>query len=188
MRVSVTDLVMTNLGFAVFLKAADDPRTLPIFIGAPEAQSISIHLSQTQVPRPLTHDLLKTVMETLGGALVRATVCAVREGTFFAELLIQQTHAQLRVDARPSDAIALALRCNAPIFVARDVMEEAGRVIEPPAGSAGGSPEAQASKPRRGPLDHLKHALEKAIADERYEDAARLRDKIEHLTSGTHGN
>ena len=186
MRVDVTDLVMTNLGFAVFLKNATDPRTLPIFIGAPEAQSISIVLSKTQVPRPMTHDLLRTTLETLGGRLVRISVCAVQEGTFFAELTIQRDDALLKVDARPSDAIALALRCAAPICVAPEVMDAAGRVLE--AEGASPAPSAAAHKPKPSPLELLKHKLEKAIADERYEDAAQLRDRIQHLESSSHGN
>lgn len=187
MHVSVTDLVMTNLGFAVFLKNVEDPRTLPIFIGAPEAQSISIVLSKTQVPRPMTHDLMRALMETLGGRLVRVTVCAVLEGTFFAELLIRRDETLLRVDARPSDAIALALRCEAPIFVNRDVMEAAGRVLETETGAAETTP-ASPPKPKRTPLERIKHELETAIGEERYEDAARLRDRIQHLDSSSHGN
>ena len=187
MRVNVTDLVMTNLGFAVLLKAADDPRTLPIFIGAPEAQSISIHLSQTQVPRPLTHYLMRSTISAMGGELLRVTVCSVRDGTFIAELLIRQDGEMVRVDARPSDAIALALRCEAPIYTARAVMEEAGRVIEAEGKEASGDSSGEPQAPR-SPLVRLKQDLDKAIVDERYEDAARLRDRIQHLESSSHGN
>lgn len=190
MQVSVKDLVVTNLGFAVLLKADGDPRTLPIFIGPPEAQSISIQLSGAVVPRPLTHDLLKQAIANLGGELVRSSVCAVRQGTFFGELLIRQSDRLIRLDVRPSDAIALALRCGAPIFVAREVMEKAGRVMDQasgaPAGDGGGKPAA--AKTSSSPVERLNKEMKKAVNEERYEDAARLRDRIKHLDSHSRGN
>ena len=98
---------------------------LPIWIGQPEATAILLALEGTELPRPLTHDLMKSVLETLGGHLERVEITRVDEGTFFAVLTISAEERTLLVDARPSDSIALAIRTGAPIFVAKAVLVEA---------------------------------------------------------------
>jgi bifunctional DNase/RNase len=108
----------------VLLKQADSNMAIPIWIGLVEASAIATELEGTRLARPMTHDLLKTVLLTLGGALERVEVTELRDNTFYANLIMQggdgATH---RVDSRPSDAIALALRLGADIFVARSVIE-----------------------------------------------------------------
>ncbi|MBZ2172512.1 bifunctional nuclease family protein [Nitratidesulfovibrio sp. SRB-5] len=98
---------------------------LPIWIGAMEAMAISIALNSVDVPRPLTHDLLLNTLRSLGAQLVAVDVVDLRDGTYFAELDILLNGSRTRVDCRPSDAIALALRADVPIFVSEDVLRRA---------------------------------------------------------------
>jgi bifunctional DNase/RNase len=105
-------------------------RSLPIFIGAPEATAIAFAIQGVEVPRPMTHDLMRDLVEALGGRLLRVVVTEVRDSTYFAEIHLQQGEHRVVISSRPSDAIALAARTNAPLYVADDLMESAGVVIE----------------------------------------------------------
>jgi bifunctional DNase/RNase len=106
-------------------EAKGQGRILPIWIGHPEAAAILFALEGTQLPRPLTHDLLRNVLETLDVVLERVEITRIEDGTFYAALILRGEERTLAVDARPSDSIALALRTAAPIFVAESVLEEA---------------------------------------------------------------
>ncbi|GIU93606.1 MAG: hypothetical protein KatS3mg012_0063 [Gaiellaceae bacterium] len=108
----------------VLLKTADDDRYLPIWIGHAEAAAILMRLQGAIPPRPMTHDLLADVVSELQGEVVRVTVTELRENTFYARITIVQDGRELEIDSRPSDAIALAVRCDAQIFAAEDVIEE----------------------------------------------------------------
>jgi bifunctional DNase/RNase len=107
----------------------EDPnarRVLPIWIGAQEATSILLALEGEQAPRPLTHDLMTTFLETLHARIERVDVTRIEDGTFYAEITLATPSGVLVLDARPSDAIALTLRSEAPLYVAERVLEEAG--------------------------------------------------------------
>lgn len=104
--------------FVLVLEETQGERTLPIWIGRPEAEAIAAHLNGIKRARPMTHDLAQSVVTALGGLLRRVQVTRVHEGTYYAELHLTRGGQALVVDARPSDAIALALRLDAPIFVA----------------------------------------------------------------------
>lgn len=116
----------------VLLKPLDDefepgaPRVLPIWIGAQEATSILIALEGERPARPLSHDLITTLFATLGSRIERVDVTRIEDGTFYAELSVATPSGRQVIDARPSDAVALALRAEAPIFVADEVLDEAG--------------------------------------------------------------
>jgi bifunctional DNase/RNase len=110
----------------VLLKAADEDRFLPIWIGHPEAAAILTKLQGATPPRPMTHDLLSEVIAELQGEIVRVEVTELRDNTFHARITIVQDGRELEIDSRPSDAIALAVRCDAKIFAAEDVIEESG--------------------------------------------------------------
>ena len=183
-HVKVAGLSLSNLGFVVLLKGDPDPRTLPIFIGGAEAQSIALWLEKVQIPRPLTHDLFKNVLDCMESRLMRVVIKDVVDNTYFAVLVLEHDGVETEIDARPSDAIALGLRCSSPLYVTAQVMDKAGVVIEEEKeGDAKGkaSGKAQAGdppKPKGSALDQLKAKQEKAIAKEDYEEAAKLRDEI----------
>ena len=170
--------------YALILKEVNGARRLPIIIGAFEAQSIALEMEGIKPPRPLTHDLMKAIIDTLGGGLNDVFINELRDGTFYAKLSVDSQE----IDSRPSDAIALAVRFGVPIFVADKVMEEAGFVpesedaekITPP---VTGSKEGEKEKPKQKPskLEQLQHQLAEAIVKEEYEKAAKLRDEIQKL-------
>jgi bifunctional DNase/RNase len=110
----------------VLLKTNDEDRFLPIWIGHPEAAAILMKLQGAAPPRPMTHDLLAEVIGELQGEIVRVTVTELRENTYYARITIVQDGRELEIDSRPSDAIALAVRCDAQIFATDEVVEESG--------------------------------------------------------------
>ena len=109
----------------------EHPRLLPIWIGTPEATSILLALQGADMPRPLTHDLMKDVVETLGFVVERVEITRVDEGTFYAALVLRGEERTFAIDARPSDSIALAIRTGSPIYVAEEVFSEASVEAEP---------------------------------------------------------
>ena len=114
----------------VILREQDAERYLPIWIGVYEAESITIALQEVEVARPLTHDLVKNVFNQLNARVVRVEVVALREDTFFGNIVAETDSRTLNIDARPSDALAIAVRAHVPIMVARSVMNAAGIVPE----------------------------------------------------------
>jgi uncharacterized protein len=108
----------------VLLKTVDEDRFLPIWIGHAEAAAILMKLQGTDPPRPMTHDLFMEVLSELKGEIVKVTVTELRENTYFAQLTIVQDGREVEIDSRTSDAIALAVRCDAQIFAADQVVEE----------------------------------------------------------------
>ena len=114
----------------VLLKTADGNKFLPIWIGHPEAAAILMKLQSQAPPRPMTHDLLSDMLDQLGAQIVRITVTELRENTFYAQITLQQDGGEIEVDSRPSDAIALAIRAEAPIFAADRVIEESAIEFE----------------------------------------------------------
>lgn len=113
----------------VILKDIHSERFLPIFIGQFEAEAITIELQAAPHPRPLTHDLLKSVITEMGGRIAHVLVNDLRQDTFYARIVINVNNKTIEVDSRPSDAIALAVRVHAPIFVSEAVMEKSS--VEP---------------------------------------------------------
>lgn len=109
--------------FLVLLMDDEEKKVLPIAIGPLEAQAIALVLQGETPPRPLTHDLFKSVTETLGGVMEKIVITDIRESTFYAEIHLQQDGKTLAIDSRPSDAIALALRFNAPIYMEMKLVE-----------------------------------------------------------------
>ena len=114
----------------VLLKTSDGNRFLPIWIGHAEAAAILMKLQGASTPRPMTHDLVTEILSQLDAQVVRITVTELRENTFFAEITVQQDGSEIQIDSRPSDAIALAIRADAPIFAADDVIEESAIEFE----------------------------------------------------------
>jgi uncharacterized protein len=121
---------MTNYRRVVMLKEKTAPRYLPIWIGHFEADAIAIPMQNVPVSRPLTHDLLKAVIEQLGGKLTQVVINELADETFFAKLIVDANGRHVEVDARPSDAIAIAIRAKVPIYVEDSVFDQAGMVFE----------------------------------------------------------
>jgi bifunctional DNase/RNase len=114
----------------VLLKTKDGNRYLPIWIGQPEAAAILMKLQGASTPRPMTHDLVTEILTQLDAQVIRITVTELRENTFFAQITVQMDGSEFEVDSRPSDAIALAIRAEAPIFAADEVIEESAIEFE----------------------------------------------------------
>lgn len=154
-------------------------RRLPIIIGAFEAQAIALELEKIQPPRPMTHDLLRDLFDAVGADVVEVVIDELREGTFFAKIRYTHEGNEGQLDSRPSDAVALAVRCDAPIYVAPSVLEEAGIPTEEEgvASLARSEPQEEAAEPLTR-VEKMEQQLEKAIQEEDYERAARLRDEI----------
>jgi hypothetical protein len=110
--------------YILLLKELDGPQTLPIWIGKPEADSIALALGRVATPRPLTHDLLKNILSTLDMHVSRVVVTDIIDNTYYAMLFLTDGEQEISIDSRPSDAVAIALRVNAPIFVDEDIIEQ----------------------------------------------------------------
>jgi uncharacterized protein len=114
----------------VLLRSAEGPMYLPIWIGHPEAAAILMRLQGQEPPRPLTHDLALSLVDSLDAEVDRVTVTELKDGTFYAKITLVRDGAEIEVDSRPSDAIALAIRTDAKIFAEDDVIDESGVVWE----------------------------------------------------------
>lgn len=182
----------SNNAYALILKEVDGNRRLPIIIGAFEAQAIALEMEGVMPPRPMTHDLIKTLFDSFSVSLSEIYINELKEGTFFAKLVFENSG--IEIDARPSDAIALAVRCNAPIYVSEEVLEETG--IMPQGDDADmtedesdmqfmkhkpAATDAEQQKQPKTKLELLQTQLDKAITDENYEAAANLRDEIKKI-------
>jgi bifunctional DNase/RNase len=115
---------ITNMPI-IILRDALGQRMLPIWVGVFEANAIALQLESVQTPRPMTHDLMKNLLEEVNASIDRVTVCDLRDNTFYATIQLRTAQRSVSVDARPSDAIALALRTGSPIFVEETVIEGA---------------------------------------------------------------
>ena len=171
--------------YALVLGEVGGNRRLPIIIGAFEAQAIALELEKIQPPRPMTHDLLRSLFDTLGAEVTDVVIDDLREGTFFAKIRYVHDDEEATLDARPSDAVALAVRTDAPLLVASGVLDEAGIPAddegEPVETDVEPDPFESAAQSSLSRLDRMESQLEKAIAEEDYETAAKLRDEIARM-------
>jgi bifunctional DNase/RNase len=178
-------------GYALILKEVGGERRLPIIIGSFEAQHIALELEGIKPPRPLTHDLLRNIIEQLGFSINYVYINELRDGTFFAKIKMDVASLE-EIDARPSDAIALALKFSVPIYVSEEVMNEVSFVPEKEDTAEG--EQAEEGKLERGPeklpedvdphlrkLIRLRSDLKEAVEKEDYEKAASIRDEIKKL-------
>ena len=127
-QVDIVGLSATPTGpssYALILKEVGGDRRLPIIIGSFEAQAIALEMEGIKPPRPLTHDLIKNILDGLGVNILEVVVTDLRDGTFYAKIYLELNGMTYEIDSRPSDAIAIALRCGVPIYVNDEVMEEA---------------------------------------------------------------
>lgn len=206
-QVDIVGLSATPTGpssYALILKEVGGDRRLPIIIGSFEAQAIALEMEGIKPPRPLTHDLIKNILDGLGVNILEVVVTDLRDGTFYAKIYLELNGITYEIDSRPSDAIAVALRCGVPIYVNDEVMEEASfapeeasqieEEIEEEEENPLTSDEdiSQPPSPRRTPkptskeerIAELQKQLEEAIKKEDYEKAAKIRDEIRRLKMG----
>lgn len=119
-----------NIPCLVLREAEGEGRLLPIFIGGPEATAIAFALEEVETPRPMTHDLMKDLLDEVGARVERVVVTELRDATFYAEIILRAAGEVHTVSARPSDAVALAVRYGAPVFAEEGVLEVAGRAVD----------------------------------------------------------
>ncbi|MCC6548796.1 MAG: bifunctional nuclease family protein [Ignavibacteriaceae bacterium] len=176
--------------YALVLKEVFGNRRLPIIIGHFEAQAIALELEGIHPPRPLTHDLIKNLIENLGGTVMEVEISELRDNTFYARIILEVSSLTNEVDARPSDAIAIALRTGAPIYVAEQVLSMAGFVSSSDTDESLGfdneiteKTEPELPKGKESKLAALQSKLREAIDTEDYERAAKIRDEIQRLTN-----
>jgi hypothetical protein len=176
-------------GYALILRELSGERRLPIIIGSFEAQHIALELEGIKPPRPLTHDLLKSVIESLGFSISYVFINELRDGTFFAKIKVDVGSIE-EIDARPSDAIALALKFQVPIYVAEEVMNEVSFIPEEAEEEAEEKPKEEKSEaelpiepkdPYTKKMNSLQLELKEAVSREDYEKAAIIRDEIKKL-------
>lgn len=173
--------------YAVILRQAGGTRRIPIIIGYPEAQAIECKLQEVVTPRPLTHDMMINFMEEFGIRLKEIEIRRLPSGVFAADLIFTDGSQTRTVDSRSSDAIALAIRADAPIYTSSEVLEEAGFDPEENESHENAeetevhSPEQETS---RVSVEKLRVMMQKAAENEDYEEAARLKAEIDRIENG----
>lgn len=170
--------------YALILSEVEGSRRLPIIIGSYEAQAIALELENIKPPRPMTHDLLKNVLLSFDTQVKQVVVNELSEGTFYAQIIYERDGNQIELDARPSDAIALAVRFGASILVEESVLREAGISADPEPDTleeALGVVNEEVGKKELSKLEQLELDLKTAIETENYEKAAKIRDSIQKL-------
>jgi len=179
----------TGGAYAILLKEVDGKKRLPIIIGAFEAQAIALEIEGIKPPRPLTHDLLKQISDSLGATIIEIIIDELRDNTFFAKIILEVSGFSQEIDARPSDAIALAVRAQAPIYVSGTVMDAAAFIPSEETEDAAtlnlvtDSTDTKKPPSKEAKLAALQNKLREAIEGEEYERAAKIRDQIKNLTS-----
>ncbi|HID38779.1 MAG TPA: hypothetical protein EYP36_04600 [Calditrichaeota bacterium] len=183
-EVSVKGIFLTQTqASGIILKEQEGDRTLPIVIGEYEAQSIAMALENIKPARPITHDLTLNLLEALDAKIEKVVITDLKDNTYYAEIhLLKNGVEEILVDARPSDAIALAVRLGISIFVEEAVMDQAAYVTDEKESENATSFLFQSDSDE---LEKLKEQLKKAVENEEYEKAAEIRDKIKKLESSS---
>ena len=164
----------SSRSYAVLLKENDSDLVLPILVGSFEAQSIAMALEVVAAPRPLTHDLICDLIKKIDAELISVNISQLNDGVFYAKLKLRGSGFGTKIiDARPSDAISIALRLNAQIYVTPEIINEAG---------VNKKDINESIKPKYS-IEDLELKLKKAVEKEEYEKAAKIRDKIKKLDS-----
>lgn len=172
--------------YALLLNESKGKRRLPIIIGGFEAQAIAIEMENMKPSRPLTHDLFKNFAETFEIKLKEVIIYNLVEGIFYAKLICTRDNQEVEIDARTSDAIALAVRFNCPVYTYEFILNSAGIVMDDEMAKESGAKETKVEKKaekqdddfRKKTSEELKELLQKALDKEDYERASRIRDEI----------
>lgn len=166
---------------AVLVRPVGGELAVPIYIDQYQTQSILIGLGNVPMPRPLTHDLLISILEELNVSVERVEITSLKDGTFYAQIIIERKGKKTPIDARPSDSIALAVRLKCPIFISESIVDEAGSEISTITGEVDETVDFDEETGLKTEREVLMIEMQKAIDDENYEDAAVLRDRINEL-------
>ena len=166
----------SSRSYAVLLREENSEKVLPILVGSFEAQSIALALEVVETPRPLTHDLICEMINKIDAKLLSVNISKLNDGVFYAKLKIKGLKFGIKqIDSRPSDAISIALRLNAQIYVSPQVIKDAGvnqkDILE------------ESSTTPKYSIEDLELKLKKAVEKEEYEKAAKIRDKLKELNS-----
>lgn len=184
-EVTISDVSITNVGFAIFLKPTnpDLSRVVPIFIGPLETYSISSALDGVTPPRPNTHDLMISMMKEMESKILHVIINDIIGNIFYGRIVLQSEDGIVELDARPSDSVALAIRAKCPIFMNEKVYQEAAVKIgdESESSERSSEPSPVFQEEPKSELEKLKTMLEKAVEEENFEEAARLRDEINSM-------
>ncbi|MDA3891942.1 MAG: bifunctional nuclease family protein [Salinivirgaceae bacterium] len=170
--------------YALVLAEEEGERRIPIIIGGFEAQAIAIELEALKPPRPLTHDLFVNFAMAFKIDILEVTIHRLEEGIFYSELLCDSGGSRIKIDARTSDAVALAIRFDCPIYTTKEIMDKAGIILPVEDNIRTDKADKMARQPeysekyQNKSLKELKELLEKAIMQENYEDASHIRDEI----------
>tara|TARA_R110000868_G_scaffold37111_1_gene131263 strand:- start:2093 stop:2659 length:567 start_codon:yes stop_codon:yes gene_type:complete len=171
--------------YALILSEAQGSRRLPIIIGSSEAQAIALELENIKPPRPMTHDLMKNLVLNFDSKVKQVLINDLAEGTFYARIIFERGDQLHEIDARPSDAIALAVRFGSPIHVSEQVLKEAGISAEPDVNKSSSkksiNQKSSAGEEELSKLEKLEIELHTAVETENYEKAAKLRDQIQKM-------
>jgi len=180
--VALSHSVTQSHNYAVVLGEEGGNRRLPIVIGGFEAQAIAVAMENMSPNRPLTHDLFRNTLESFNINLKEIVINNLLDGIFYAQLICEKNGEQFEIDSRTSDAIAMAVRFNCPIFTFEFIMETAGVVLEDSEGKISAAPKRESPPKRKSLSDYsvsdLNTMLEKVLAEEDYEKAAKIRDEI----------
>jgi len=176
--------------YALILEERDGRRRLPIIIGSFEAQAIAIELEKIKTPRPLTHDLFRSFAEAYNIRVTEVVINKFQEGVFFAKLVCNQDDIEQEVDSRTSDAIALALRFNCPIYTYDNILEAAGIMADEEPETEESKPAAEETEEKEGSLSEysgaeLSEMLQLAVEREEYERASQIRDELKKRQKNT---
>ncbi|MEM7574914.1 MAG: bifunctional nuclease domain-containing protein [Bacteroidota bacterium] len=184
---AISRSVTQSSNYAVVLGEANGQRRLPVIIGSFEAQAIAVAIEGMEGPRPLTHDLLKNTLDTLDVDLREVIINDLREGIFFARLVLVREGEIIEVDSRTSDALAMAMRFDCPIYTYEFILESAGVVLEGEEGEEEETPEQEEYAMEEGEqspalssytVGELQKMLDEVLGQENYERAAEIRDEI----------
>lgn len=191
LEVTISDVSITNVGFAIFLKPTkeDVQRVVPIFIGPLETYSISSALDGIAPPRPNTHDLITNMLQEMDSRILHVIINDIIGSVFYARIVIQTEDGIIELDARPSDSIAIAIRTKCLIYMHEKVYKEASMVITEEDDTIAVSEDASQGKEgsmmgqyeSQNELEKLKQDLDKAVESENFEQAAVIRDKIKKI-------
>ncbi len=180
--VALSHSVTQSHNYAVVLGEEDGNRRLPIVIGGFEAQAIAVAMEKMSPNRPLTHDLFRNTLESFDITLKEIVINNLLDGIFYAQLICEKNGEEFEIDSRTSDAIAMAVRFECPIYTFEFIMDTAGVVLEDSEGTISAVPKRQSPAKRKVlaeySIEDLTAMLEKVLADEDYEKAARIRDEL----------